>query len=142
MARVAKPGGTAAAAVWDFRGGLTFLRVLMDTAALLDPDGEAFRARMCSFPLAAPGELGAAWREAGLREVEETSLTVRMEFGSFADYWEPWLGGQGTVGAYVAGRTAEQRESIGRHLRLAYLAGGEDGPRSFAATAWAVRGIR
>jgi hypothetical protein len=65
-----------------------------------------------------------------------------MEFGSFADYWEPWLGGQGTVGAYVAGRTAEQRESIGRHLRLAYLAGGEDGPRSFAATAWAVRGIR
>jgi SAM-dependent methyltransferase len=110
MARVARPGGTVAAAVWDFRGGLTFLRVLLDTAALLDPDGEAFRARVCSFPLTAPGELGAAWAEAGLREVEETSLTVRMEFGSFADYWEPWLGGQGTVGAYVAGRTAERRE--------------------------------
>jgi SAM-dependent methyltransferase len=142
MARIAKPGGTVAAAVWDVRGGLTFLRVLLDTAALLDPDGEAFRARMCSFPLTAPGELGAAWAEAGLQEVEETSLTIRMEFGSFADYWEPWLGGQGTVGAYVASRTAEQRELIARHLRLAYLAAGEDGPRSFAATAWAVRGIR
>jgi hypothetical protein len=27
-------------------------------------------------------------------------------------------------------------------LRRAYLAGGDDGVRSFAATAWAVRGIR
>jgi ubiquinone/menaquinone biosynthesis C-methylase UbiE len=37
MARVAKPGATVAGAVWDFRGGLTFLRVLMDTAVMLDP---------------------------------------------------------------------------------------------------------
>src|SRR5579883_2128946 len=27
-------------------------------------------------------------------------------------------------------------------LRRAYLAGGEDGPRSMAATAWAVRGVK
>jgi len=26
-------------------------------------------------------------------------------------------------------------------MRRAYLAGADDGPRSFAATAWAVRGI-
>jgi SAM-dependent methyltransferase len=142
MARVAKPGCTVAAAVWDFRGGLTFLRLLMDTAALLDPDGEAFRARQCSYPLTGPNELATAWSEVGLRDVEQTSLTVRMEFGSFADYFEPWLAGQGTVGAYVASRTAEHRELIARHLKLAYLAGGDDGPRSFAATAWAVRGVR
>jgi SAM-dependent methyltransferase len=142
MVRVTRPGGTVAAAVWDFRGGLTFLRVLMDTAAMVDPEGEAFRARQCSGPLTGPGELAAAWTEAGLREVEQASLTIRMEFASFADYFGPWLAGQGTVGAYIAGRTAEQRELIARHLELAYLAGGEDGPRSFAATAWAVRGLR
>ncbi|WP_027133890.1 class I SAM-dependent methyltransferase [Geminicoccus roseus] len=142
MARVVRPGGTVAAAVWDFRGGFTFLRLLMDTAAIVDPDGEAFRARHCSYPLTGPGELAAAWRAAGLREVEQVSLTIRTEFASFADYFEPWLAGQGTVGAYVASRTAEQRARLARHLELAYRAGGEDGPRSFAATAWAVRGVR
>ena len=80
--------------------------------------------------------------EVGLGEVEQTALTIRMEFGSFADYWEPWLGGQGTVGAYVASLSEAKRRLIEHHLRLAYLAGGEDGPRSFAATAWAVRGVK
>ena len=129
MARVTKPGGVVAACVWDFRGGLTFLRVLGDTAAALDPGGVAFRAKQFSAPFTGPGELAAAWTRLGLGEVEQAALTIRMEFASFADYWEPWLGGQGTVGAYVAGLDA-------------YLAGGEDGPRSFAATAWAVRGVK
>jgi trans-aconitate methyltransferase len=142
MARVAKPGCPVAAAVWDFRGGLMSVRILMDTVALVDPDGEAFRAKQCSYPLTGPGELAAAWSEAGLKDVEQTSLTIRMEFASFDDYFQPWLAGQGTIGAYIGSRTPEQRTVIEHHLKLAYLAGGEDGPRSFAATAWAVRGTR
>lgn len=141
MLRVTRPGGVAAAAVWDFRGGLTFLRVFADTAAVLDPAGEAFRARQFSAPFTGPGELAVAWSGMGLREVEQTGLTIRMEFASFADYWEPWLGGQGTVGAYVLSLDSEKRRRVEHHLRLAYLAG-DDGPRSFAATAWAVRGVR
>jgi ubiquinone/menaquinone biosynthesis C-methylase UbiE len=43
MKRVTRPGGMVAASVWDFRGGLTFLRVFADTAAVLDPSGQAFR---------------------------------------------------------------------------------------------------
>ncbi|WP_159709889.1 class I SAM-dependent methyltransferase [Geminicoccus flavidas] len=142
MVRVAKLGAVVAAAVWDFRGGLTFLRVLMDTAAMLDPDGEKFRARMCTGLLTGPGELAGAWTAAGLSEVEQASLTIRMEFRSFADYFEPWLAGQGTVGAYVATRTLQQRALIEHHVRQAYLAGSDEGPRSFAATAWVVRGVR
>jgi SAM-dependent methyltransferase len=142
MARVTRRGGVVAASVWDFRGGLTHLRVFMDTAAVLDPGAEVLRSRLCSAPLTGPGELAAAWTEMDLREVEQASLTIRMEFRSFADYWEPWLGGQGVVGPYVASLNEEKRMLIERHLRLAYLAGGEDGARSFAATAWAVRGLR
>jgi hypothetical protein len=78
----------------------------------------------------------------GLGEVEQTALTIRIEFENFADYWEPWLGGQGTVGAYVTSLSDAMRARLERHLRLAYLAGGDDGRRSFAATAWAVRGVR
>ncbi len=34
MRRVTRPGGTIAAAVWDFAGGLTYQRIFWDTAAL------------------------------------------------------------------------------------------------------------
>ncbi|MFO1046490.1 MAG: methyltransferase domain-containing protein [Geminicoccaceae bacterium] len=142
MARVTKPGGVVAACVWDFRGGLTFLRVFADTAAALDPGGEAFRANQFSAPFTGPGELEAAWIRHGLGEVEHKALSIRMEFASFADYWNPWLGGQGTVGAYVTDLSEAKRRRLEHHLRLAYLAGGEDGPRSFAAAAWAVRGVK
>jgi SAM-dependent methyltransferase len=142
MVRVARPGGTVAAAVWDFRGGFTLLRMLADTAAIVDPDGESFRTRQCTGPLTGPGELAAAWSEAGLQDVEQTSLTMRMDFASFADCFDPWLAGQGTIGAYIASRTPTQRDAIARHVERAYLTGRPDGPRSFAATAWAVRGTR
>jgi hypothetical protein len=78
----------------------------------------------------------------GLVEVEQTALTIRIEFRSFADHWEPWLGGQGTVRAYVMGMSEAKRRLVEHHLRLAYLAGGDDGPRPFAATAWTVRGVK
>jgi hypothetical protein len=126
--------------VWDYRGGLTFLRMFADTAAALDPAGEAFRTKLLSTPLTAPGEFVTVWRKIGLRDTVETSLTIRMEFKSFADYWEPWLGGQGPIGNYVVSLTTEKRTRLEHHLRLAYLSGGEDGPRSFAATACVVRG--
>jgi hypothetical protein len=42
----------------------------------------------------------------------------------------------------VTGLGEAKRRLIEHHLRLAYLAGGGDGPRSFAATAWAVRGVK
>jgi ubiquinone/menaquinone biosynthesis C-methylase UbiE len=142
MVRVTRPGGVAAASVWDFRGGLTYVRMFLDTAAALDPNGDATRAKIYSMPLIAPDELAQLWTKIGFREVKQTSLTIRMDFQSFADYWKPWLGGQGTVGPYAASLDGETKAKIEHHLRLAYVAGGQDGPRSFAATAWAVRGIR
>ncbi len=140
MVRVVRPGGVVAAAVWDFRGGLTFLRTFLDTAAPLDEGAAALRARQFSALFTSPGEFGAVWKAMGLRHVAETSLTIRTEFTSFADYWGPWLGGQGTIGAYVCGLPEERRAVVEHHTRLAYLAGGEDGPRSFTATARTVRG--
>jgi SAM-dependent methyltransferase len=141
MRRVTKPRGVVAAAVWDFKGGLTFLRVLFDTAAVLDAGAKALRARQFSAPFTGPGELASVWSNIGLKEVMQTSLTIRMEFASFGDYWAPWLNGQGTVGAYIMSLDEDKRRLLQGHLQQAYLAGSNDGPRSFAATAWAVRGI-
>jgi SAM-dependent methyltransferase len=140
MRRVTRTGGVIAAAVWDFRGGLVFQRLFWDTAAALSPDAAAARDRLFSHPLALPDGLVELWRSAGLQTVERGSLTIRMEFAGFEDYWQPLLGGQGPFGAFVAGLPKRQRTRIRASVRRAFLAGAADGPRSLAATAWAVRG--
>jgi SAM-dependent methyltransferase len=141
MRRITRRGGVAGACVWDFRGGLVYQRLFWDTAAGLDPDAGRRRDRLFSGALALPDGLAALWRRTGLVAVEELSLTMRMDYADFADYWDPLLGGQGPVGTYVAGLAPGTRERIEEAVRLAYLAGAPDGPRSMTATAWAVRGI-
>ena len=140
MRRIVRPGGIVAAAVWDFRGGLVFQRLFWDTAAGLDAAAGAARDRLFSSPLALPDGLPILWREAGLNEIERGSITIRMEYADFADYWKPLRGGQGPVGAYVESLSPEQRRLIEERVRLSYLSGAPDGPRSMTATAWAVRG--
>jgi SAM-dependent methyltransferase len=140
MRRVTRSGGVLAAAVWDFRGGLVFQRLFWDTAAAIDPQAAATRDLLFAHPLAEPEGLALLWHQIGLREIDDRSLTIRMEYASFDDYWEPLLGGQGPFGSYVAGLPDERRPIIRAAVRGAYLAGGPDGPRSLAATAWAVRG--
>jgi ubiquinone/menaquinone biosynthesis C-methylase UbiE len=102
MARVTRPGVIVAAAVWDFFGGHTFSRILLDTAAPLDPGAAELRAKHCSH-LTHPDALAVAWNSVGLSEVRQSEITVRMDFTKFDDLWEPWLGGQGTLGAYLLG---------------------------------------
>ncbi len=80
------------------------------------------------------------WRQAGLVDVEEATLTIRMEFESFDDYWAPYVGGDGPYAAYVATLDSTAGATLTDAVRRAYLSGMADGPRSFAASAWAVRG--
>ena len=141
MRRVTRPGGTVAVAVWDFSGGLVYQRIFWDTAAALDPQADRARARHYSSPLTGPGELALAFRQAGLREVCDQSLTIRIEYENFADYWQPIANAQGPVGDYVNGLAPPDFDRLGEAVRRAYLAGRDDGPRSMAATAWAARGI-
>jgi SAM-dependent methyltransferase len=141
MRRVARPGAVVAAAVWDARGGVVSHRIFVDTAATLDPNADALRARHCTRPMTRPGELAAAWHEAGIRNVSETAVTIRMDYADFDDFWSPFVGGQGPSADYVAGLDTASRDRLQDALRRAYLDGEPDGPRSYAATAWAVRGI-
>jgi hypothetical protein len=88
-----------------------------------------------------PGEMRARFDAQGLREVEETSLLTRMDYETFWDFWEPIAAGEGPLGRYVAGLGPELGAKAEQAVRAAYEAGEPDGPRSFAAVAWACRGV-
>jgi SAM-dependent methyltransferase len=141
MRRVAKPGAVVAAAVWDARGGFVANRIFFDTAAALDPKAGERRAKNYTRPLTRPGELAGARRHAGFVDVSETMLHIRMEYASLADYWAPYLGKDGPGAEYVATLGPDERSRLEHALRAAYLDGEPDGPRSYAALEWAVKGI-
>lgn len=141
MYRVAKPGASVAAAVWDARGGFVANRIFFDTAAALDSRAVERRARNYTRPLTRPGELATAWRDAGFVDIVESSLVIRMEYASFSDYWAPFEGKDGPGPEYMAILGNDERVRLRDAVRLAYLDGESDGPRSYAAVAWAVKGV-
>src|SRR5918996_2851353 len=138
MCRVTRPGGTVAAAVWDYGEGMEMLRILWDTAVALDPGAEPKHER--NMPYCRKSELSALLTEGGLQNVEETSLTIPLEFGSFQDYWTPFLSGVGPSGSYVSSLPAEHQSALQDHLRQRLLGGRGDQPFTLQARAWAVQG--
>ena len=141
MRRVAKPGATVAAAVWDVRGGFVANRMFYDTAAALDPKAVERRARNYTRPMTRPGELINAWRAAGFADVVGASIPIRMEFAAFEDYWSPYQSKDGPGAEYLASLNPAERARLKEAVRLAYVDGEADGPRSYAALAWAVKGV-
>jgi len=140
MRRVARPGAVVGASVWDARGGFVATRMFFDTAAVLDPKADERRARSYTRPMTRPGELANAWRAAGFIDVVETSLSIRMEFASFEDYWTPYTGTDGPQAEYIATLDEAERTRLQQAVERAYIDGEPDGPRSYAAIAWAVKG--
>jgi hypothetical protein len=94
-----------------------------------------------SRPVYAPGALARMWAEAGLAEIDQQSLMIRMDFTDFADYWGPFASGEGALGAYVSTLDATRLDRLEQRLRSAYLTGRPDGERSFVAVALSCRGV-
>jgi hypothetical protein len=92
-------------------------------------------------PTTQPGELPALFRRAGLTDISETMLAIRMEFADFEDYWQPLMTGQGNLASFVDGLATATRGRVIDAVRQAFLCGRPDGPRSFASVAWAARGV-
>ncbi|PEG40028.1 SAM-dependent methyltransferase [Mycolicibacterium agri] len=137
MIRVTRPNGVVAAAVWDYREGMQMLRAFWDAAVALDP-GAAARDEG-QMPLCARGELPQLWRSLSLHDVQAAGLTVTSAFASFADYWQPFLAGQGPAGAYVCGLSEDARRRLEARLRERLSATGSG--FTLTARAWAVRGV-
>ncbi|HWC98578.1 MAG TPA: class I SAM-dependent methyltransferase [Candidatus Sulfopaludibacter sp.] len=138
LRRVTKPGGRLSAAVWDYGAGMRMLRTFWDAAVHLDPGAEKLDEK--HMPLCRVDELSALWRQGGLENVREQSIDISMRFESFADYWDPFLLGQGPAGAYVRHLDRDKlpalRDEVKRRLSLS----GERMPFVLPARVWSVRG--
>jgi SAM-dependent methyltransferase len=137
MAR-ARVGAHIAAYVWDYAGGMDFLRIFWETAAALDTAGQLADEGK-RFPICQPERLESTFQQAGLSRVTTGAVEIPTVFVSFPDYWEPFLAGIGAAPAYVASLSASQRDELAARLkqRLAPAGGGRI---ELMARAWTVRG--
>jgi ubiquinone/menaquinone biosynthesis C-methylase UbiE len=138
VVRVTQPGGCVAAAVWDYGAGMRMLRVFWDSAAAIDPKAEALDEK--HMPLCRPGELSELWKKAGLADVVEKPLDITMRFSSFADYWDPFLLGQGPAGSYIHGLPRAGVETLRAEVKRRLQLPPENRSFDLPARVWAVRG--
>ncbi|UPY38050.1 class I SAM-dependent methyltransferase [Sediminicoccus sp. KRV36] len=135
LRRVTRRGGLVAVAMWDFWGGMPSMRLFADTAAALFPSGVAWRETHYGRLVGQPGTLGQLLEGAGLRDVTEHDLPLRMDYANFDAWLAPLRGQQGIIGPYLGSLGEDERAMFEARLREAWCAGAPDGPRSFAATA-------
>ena len=140
MRRVLRPGGTAAATVWDNYGGMPSWRLFWDTIVALEPEAADKGPTRTKRPMTGEGELPAAFESAGFAGVADTMLAIRMDYANFDDFWHPMVYGQGTFGSFFDALSETRRDRLRDAVRAAYLGGESDGSRGFASVAWAVRG--
>jgi ubiquinone/menaquinone biosynthesis C-methylase UbiE len=137
MARVARPGGTVAACVWD-SGGMPLLRSFWDAALEAAPErvGEIADGRRVGYQR--PEELGALFEHCGLADVATGELLAGADYESFDELWRPFTAGVGHSGSCCAsldpGRQADLRRDVYRRL------GSPEGAFGLSARAWWARG--
>lgn len=137
MRKRTAPGGVVSACVWDYAGGMEFLRRFWDAAVSLDPKARALDEGR-RFPICRPDALTAAFDSGGLAGVRWEPIEIATEFASFDDYWRPMLGGTGPAPSYVASLEVEQRTELARRLEAA-LPRTPNGTIPLTARAWAIR---
>jgi SAM-dependent methyltransferase len=138
MRHAVRPGGTVAAYVWDYAGGMAMLTTVWDAAVALDP-AVAPMHEATRFPSNHPDPLRALFAGAGLRHVAVEGIAVLVDLATFDDFWSPFLAGTGPAPAYVATLDDAGRSALRDAVR-ARLPIGEDGSMHLTARAWAVRG--
>lgn len=140
MRRVIRPGGTAAAYVWDYAGEMQLMRRFWAAAVAVDPAARNLDESL-RFPLCRADALRALWTAAGLQDIQTHTIDVPTVFKDFDDYWSPFLGGQGPAPTYCMSLTEDRRERLRQHLHDTLPIEG-DGSIRLIARAFAVRGAK
>lgn len=135
--RVLRPGGVAAACVWDVEQGMEMLRLFWDAALAVRPDAPD-EARTLRFGRA--GEIASVLEAAGFVDVTEHELEVSSAYADVDELWAGFLEGVGPAGAWLVGCDAGTQQAVRDEL-VAGL-GAPAGPFTLHAVARAARGTR
>src|SRR3954470_14465221 len=134
MARVTKPGGTVAAAMWDIAGGgLQMLSHFWSAAREIDPTvaDEQPRAGVRE------GDLVERFGRAGLQGVTGGTLETSVDYAGFDEYWEPFTGAAGpATGAFYATLDDAGKATLRDTVRASL----PEGPFTLPARAWLALG--
>lgn len=130
LVRVVRPGGIVAACVWDFEDGMAMLRLFWDAALAVDPAAPD-EARTLRF--GRPGEIVELFEQAGLTDVEESTLVVAESYTGFDDLWSGFEQGIGPAGAWLVSQPDDVRQRV--RQELVARVGAPDGPFSLQAVA-------
>ena len=133
MRRVTRPGGVVAACVWDLAGGRAPLSLFWEAARSLNSVA-ADESRLAG---AREGHLEELFHAAGLGDIRSTALEVTREHPSFEEWWEPYTGGVGPAGVYVAKLSREEQAELRDRCRSLL----PEAPFVLTSHAWATRGI-
>ena len=133
MRRVTRDRGVVAACVWDHAGGRAPISLLWQAAHDVGFEVED----ESHFAGAREGHLAELMELAGLREIRDGVLTVKLEQRSFEEWWEPFPLGVGPAGAFVASLDPEQRNRLRDRCRELL----PPAPFTITARAWAARGL-
>ena len=139
LVRVTKPGGKLAACVWS-KTGYKVGEIFQDEARRLDPGAAEALARNMPHPYV-DRQLTQEWRNAGLKDVAETSIEIQMAFDNFDRYWQSQVTGGGPAASYMSTLAPEHMERLRQAVRKRHIGGRRDGPYSLPAVALAVSGV-
>src|SRR3954468_15924382 len=133
MVRVTRSGGVVAACVWDYYGRTSPLSQFWTALEEFDSAAEN-EAHLAG---AREGHLGELFGAVGLADVQQSALSVGVEFASFDEWWAPYELGVGPAGAYVARLDDARREDL-RELCRSRM---PQAPFTITGRAWAARGF-
>lgn len=133
MRRVTRPSGVVAASVWDLAAETSPVGLFWRAARSVDPAAPTEH----ELPGAHEGDLGRLLEAAGLDNIEQTEMWVRLRHETFDDWWTPFEEGIGPAGRYLAGVDPDRRRAI-REAARALVPGA---PFDIGGRAWAARGV-
>jgi len=140
MARTTRRGGTVAACLWDFQD-MPMFSLFWQAAEAVAP--AAVARRRAERPPSRPGlqALAELWTGAGLTEVRAAGLELSQEFGSFEDFWLPFLAESTPTSEFAIAMNRETRGELANALRRIIPSVRPDGSFVLPARALAVAGI-
>lgn len=141
MVRTTRRGGTVAACLWDFLDGMPMFSLFWQAAEAAAPETVARRRAEHPPSRFGPQALAELWTGAGLTEVRTAGLELSQEFGSFEDFWLPFLTEATPTSEFAMAVNRETRGELANTLRRIIPRVQSDGSFALPARALAVSGI-